>query len=425
MTGLDFGIDTKQKRRVGVKSESSIGSPYSPTSPGHSESIFDAERVSEHEVFTETSGPRTGLEEEDVWHDNSVHIPAVWNGQGRPSVSWRRQRLSAQYEMQCEPRAEQNERTGHCRAVFNRHVGNHSSRCLPLSQCKQLTPQQAVHSRSLSMNDLDCRFGSISISRTRMLGPSPSSEDALERAARGLCFPFQPTRPPPERCETPRGLPSFGTHEAQQLRLTPRSRLSGILSDLKDRLQRRRNLDDSWDENSGPDQTHSTTSLDMLRRMLGSSRPVPRPTRSVKEQSATLPRGIRVSATPGALARAEDGTIIRGRFGARASAHGVGQSPLSDHALVRLEGQAEIDEAVAAIEKACQGIGSSERDQVRTADAFTSANRPRHGSVSHSTEALQSQQEEIRRLRVTLRELQQPSHMAAGQTVRRSHPSGG
>ncbi|WEW60755.1 hypothetical protein PRK78_006243 [Emydomyces testavorans] len=106
--------------------------------------------------------------------------------------------------------------------------------------------------------------------------------------------PIHPIYPPPVRCATPPGLPSFGSPEAVRFRLP---------SQASQPVQRPAN------DGGGDD---CTCCLFGLRQLLGVSpcaapRPLPVPT--------------------GAVARADDGTIVRGRFGTRQSGHGVGAGP--------------------------------------------------------------------------------------------------
>jgi hypothetical protein len=123
--------------------------------------------------------------------------------------------------------------------------------------------------------------------------------------------PAQPIYPPPQRSPTPPGVPSFGSPEAVNFRL-PR-RASGLHSNSR-RGQRQstsnRSPDDPFTNSSGIDVVSSC--LRSLRQFFAVHS---------SEHSFDLP--------PGAVARADDGTFIRGRFGNRLSGHGIGGGPTS------------------------------------------------------------------------------------------------
>lgn len=106
--------------------------------------------------------------------------------------------------------------------------------------------------------------------------------------------PLHPIYPAPVRCPTPPGLPSFGTQEAIRLRAPHGVTQSG----------RRPESDGDLDDCS--------CCIPGLRRFLGLSS-------CGVQRSPALPVG--------AVARATDGTIVRGRFGTRHSGHGVGAGP--------------------------------------------------------------------------------------------------
>lgn len=75
---------------------------------------------------------------------------------------------------------------------------------------------------------------------------------------------------------------------------------------------------------------------EILRRMMGTITPMTVQPQSRKPQRSKLPRGVTRSFLPGILAQAEDGSNVRGRFGHRASGHGVGQRSISGHPLSQL-----------------------------------------------------------------------------------------
>lgn len=106
--------------------------------------------------------------------------------------------------------------------------------------------------------------------------------------------PLYPIYFPPARCPTPPGLPSFGSPEAIRYRAS----YAAVQS------TRGPGNDDDLDD--------CTCCFSGLRWLFGLS-------------SCTAPR---LPALPtGAVARATDGTIVRGRFGTRNSGHGVGAGP--------------------------------------------------------------------------------------------------
>ena len=67
---------------------------------------------------------------------------------------------------------------------------------------------------------------------------------------------------------------------------------------------------------------------------------------------SSLPHYIVRSHIPGPLALADDGTQVRGRWGARTSGHGIGGRSLRSHPLGRQETSA-IEDAIRDIDKAC------------------------------------------------------------------------
>ncbi|CAG7920994.1 unnamed protein product [Penicillium olsonii] len=147
--------------------------------------------------------------------------------------------------------------------------------------------------------------------RPRKPGPGPASLRApryLHRKAvslggtdnpRGPRWPgpaqpaivlVQPRYPPPERSPTPPGLPSFGSPEA--MRYSARF----LMRDTGARAR----------GNVGPDPQRSSYS-EAIRRFFGLSTPTPR----VDMRSVT------------GIGRAEDGTMVQGRFPVRQSGHGT------------------------------------------------------------------------------------------------------
>ncbi|ETI26823.1 hypothetical protein G647_10269 [Cladophialophora carrionii CBS 160.54] len=226
---------------------------------------------------------------------------------------------------------------------------------------------------SRSLNDLD-----LIIRKNDMPGVdthyhiySESSLDSNWIPAR----PLGPAHPPPVRKPTPPGLPPFGSWEATLLRLERRL-LSRTSLTLRQWLH---SHDESCEQDvtsgnaqsTAPDRVspvYSTQSLpqrphevqpeqrDLLRRTLaaiGMSRvldpdTVERalltiPHTSALEQAPSsaikivLPPWVYMANVPGPLARADDGTYVRGAFGPRFSGHGIGERDIEDLPLARME----------------------------------------------------------------------------------------
>ncbi|RVX76095.1 hypothetical protein B0A52_00452 [Exophiala mesophila] len=148
--------------------------------------------------------------------------------------------------------------------------------------------------RSFSLHDADVNTKSSSNVRTAHASePAPCSPSITSSTSftssnttlpTNLIYPLQPLNPPPERIPTPPGLPRFGSKEAQLYRLVPPS-------------------------------SHRFTSWSRRSSRRGKK----------KRQANDLRESVlRVAPVVGPLARADDGTWIRGRFPVRASGHGVG-----------------------------------------------------------------------------------------------------
>ena len=231
----------------------------------------------------------------------------------------------------------------------------------------QLPGNSGQHQRSFSLNDLDCLQKLVKIDKaSACTSVSCTSSEALQAVPGGPSYPVKPVDPPPARVPTPPGLPSFGTREAQVIRLIPD----------RERRQRPR-LFPSWlvhshDEgdhrvsdianaaavaNTAPENQLSSPSEGLLKRLLaasGMARVVSPPVQNRNEQPrASLPAGIVATAETRILALAADGTAVRGKFGIRSSGHGIGQRDLSNHPLTRADRSSVIDEEVRQIEKVC------------------------------------------------------------------------
>ena len=81
------------------------------------------------------------------------------------------------------------------------------------------------HSRSRSLNDIDCGLQFQGVYQCQNYVRSKSSDEALEAVAQTRTYPLTPCQAPFLRSPTPNGLPEFGSREAQELRLVPPSRL--------------------------------------------------------------------------------------------------------------------------------------------------------------------------------------------------------
>lgn len=143
--------------------------------------------------------------------------------------------------------------------------------------------------RSFSLHDLDTRY-SLKLRSAHASGTTPCAPSATSLTSSDtnlppdLIYPLHPLYPPPDRKPTPPGLPRFGSKEAQLYRLVPSSSVHGFAA---------------WGRRSA--------------RLKGKG-----------QENNSDPSVLRVAPVVGPLARAEDGTWIRGRFPVRGSGHGVG-----------------------------------------------------------------------------------------------------
>jgi hypothetical protein len=238
------------------------------------------------------------------------------------------------------------------------HLHRHS-----WSHHQNLPDSELQHQRSLSCNDLDCSWQHQQAEDPPTSGPkSCTSSEILHTLAEQPSYPTVPIQAPAQRSPTPPGLPTFGTREAQFIRLIP------------DRGRRRPRLFSSWrvpnheiDSEALPTVTSTARaevplesqgpSPGLLQRLLaatGMARVVTAPENDPAGRCiAPLPRSVVTTAETSILAIADDGTAVRGRFGNRVSGHGIGQRNLNDHPLGRRSGFQDIEEEVRQIEKAC------------------------------------------------------------------------
>jgi hypothetical protein len=224
--------------------------------------------------------------------------------------------------------------------------------------------------RSSSENDASCPRllawkGKCSIYKEYHSNSSSSSDELLTTRCLAIqpTYPLRPRYPPPERSPTPPGLPTFGTQEAVELFQIPGTRCASAHNAQGRTLQRNR-------------LPSTLTGEDLLRPMTPVLRPVVSST-SVKGKSVARriihsfcrpPTGDvregearRASLPAGFVARADDGTYVRGRFGARNSGHGVGARTgqqsvgLEGHKFHHLEPAGRtLEVEVREIDKACQ-----------------------------------------------------------------------
>ncbi len=251
------------------------------------------------------------------------------------------------------------------------------SDCNPWAREKH-HPAAGVHRQhSYSTTDLDCLKRIIN---------SKDADSALGRppfyrtASQIPVFPIKPKHPPPQFPQTPEGLPKFGSKEAQQLRLNPlkqqRHRARALFSWLRgDRESEEQHLAATSNSVTSPvSSSGEHPPNDLLKRLFGMTRPVLAPDSIANPTPrASLPAGVTTANSPGVLAVADDGTPVRGKFGARASGHGVGSRNLESHPMVRRDRQAVIQEQVEQIDKTCERINrGSERNHLRQLPQFPS-----------------------------------------------------
>ena len=242
---------------------------------------------------------------------------------------------------------------------------------------------------SFSTNDLDClkHFLTSQDAESSSVTLCPSPFNRL--APHTPMFPMRPKHPPPQRPRTPDGLPSFGTKEAQQLRLSPakqRHRYHMLLSWIRGGHESEENSSPSPNPVTSPVAVpEDTPATDMLQRLFGISRPVAAPSAD-PHPKASLPPGVTSANSPGILAIADDGTPIRSKFGTRASGHGVGTRNLDHHPIARVDARVDrrtaIQEHVEMIDKACERIHrGSERNHLQQLPQFPTIDNELHRHV--------------------------------------------
>lgn len=263
------------------------------------------------------------------------------------------------------------------------------------------------HRRSLSMNDLDL----ISQPPVPPASPRHSSSSGNDIDRRNWCptLPNKPVQSPPHRVPTPPGLPSFGTEEANEYRLSGQQspgrslwnrlwRHSPEASD-EQRAISPRLLGSPLLRPPSPPSPHVGPPGEIFKRtlaMLGMARVVSPPPPSLHPGRVSLPPGVVTSNNgSGALVQADDGTFIRGRFGPRASGHGVGGRSLEAHPIARTAQLSAIEEQVREIDKACERadientLSQGPIDETRHGlnSSVPSHDEPRQTAMTQRTEA--------------------------------------
>ena len=231
---------------------------------------------------------------------------------------------------------------------------------------------ESCHHRSFSLNDLDCL--KLREPRNALVQESNSSSgDAFRAVCACESYPVQPVQQPPVRVPTPPGLPTFGTREAMEYRMPAPGRMSRMQPWRTSRLDANMPGPSTSPPITEAMGANPLTLADGLKRLLGITRVV-----------SPIPEGPRRAAMPLYLARADDGTFVRGRFGTRHSAHGIGRAQLDAHPFHRNVGncsrprQSSLDRAVQEIDKACADSErqrtASARPQVRSQSATRGGN---------------------------------------------------
>jgi hypothetical protein len=224
--------------------------------------------------------------------------------------------------------------------------------------------------RSFSENDASCLHlptwkGKSPPYKEYQSDSSSSSEELFRTRCLAIWppYPLKPRYPPVERLPTPPGLPAFGTQEAVELLQVPGTR-SAPARHTQGRPSTRPGLPATVTEEvplppitptlRPIDRSNSTKGKSITRRIIhGFCRSSSRELRGVEARRVSLPVGF--------VARADDGTLVRGRFGARNSGHGVGARPgrqsvgLEGHPFHRLApAERTLEEEVREIDKACE-----------------------------------------------------------------------
>jgi hypothetical protein len=200
--------------------------------------------------------------------------------------------------------------------------------------------------RYMSASSPDLTSKCMDVFRSPCPSRSSASSQILRSIPQNPAEPAKPAAGSMERRPTPEGLPSFGSKEAQRLRMRPEPALrrgtrailewmrSDRMSQSQDGAVTSRRTVAACRNSSGastrpqPQTQTRTVPMDMLQRLFGTPRVVNAPDSNTSENyvqrpTASLPRYVTRASSPGVLTAAADGTYVRGRFSARMSAHGA------------------------------------------------------------------------------------------------------
>ena len=311
----------KRLRRIRSFRTLQLNNDSSESFPSPLDSVFDAQLVlSEVSEFDDTNPHALASPLSEPSLSNSLPVSPIFANLDEVAELQSRRRISIRFSVDAQPSSRSkgsiipiDARVK--QAALRRTVSSTELKAGPTRYSSLISPQQSIHSiypkcstfspcplrkpvpsidtnrrRSFSADDIACLpLASSATKRTKGVSDlSSSSVTSNERAAlstSSACFPHQPSYPLPEREPTPPGLPSFGSPEAVDLLA---QQAQGV-----DRPPR------VWLRQAG--------GLDLCTSS-------PRP--NEQQRRVSLPAGF--------VARADDGTFVRGRFGSRVSGHGVG-----------------------------------------------------------------------------------------------------
>lgn len=197
-------------------------------------------------------------------------------------------------------------------------------------------PANPTNRRCFSESEVSClkilssRRTSTRLANKQLSVSTSKSSDGDDAAYKGidyrLAFPQQPAYPLPHRSPTPPGLPSFGTQAAVELLMVPHPQATtpNRAQWPLNRRSRRLTTAGARLRSSPFDRTWLT--VPGLWNLLSGLLPCSSDGLSKSLSRQKLARNVpKISPLPaGFVARADDGTPVRGRFGGRTSGHGVG-----------------------------------------------------------------------------------------------------
>lgn len=341
----DNGTDEENPRRAASLRAFDRDLDSSESIPSEHDSLYDAARAStgSDEEAGYDGGPKRDTVRNEPPAAISLIVPSV-PVQTASHSKWPVNTLATIVEQRSTSTLQYSRSLSHL-------SGNGSPSAEPSQSSLPTSPHLASprHRRALSLDDLDSSIGGQSWLGNDL---SPIS-------------PTQPAYPPPVRTPTPPGLPSFGTDEAlycaSRFAIQPSSQGS-----QQQRTPHTLNVDDSrrgaYDNNGMGIGTYGGA----LRRLFG----LPSPTE---------PRSVRLPLH--AIARAEDGTAVRGRFPYRQSGHGMDLSR-------RLYGHPFHRRTLPVAQPANMTVGSSgdkgKRQQKREGSDGAMESRPAEGPQSRN-----------------------------------------